>query len=47
MPSYANMPEADRRLLANYLASLKVKDWYLEQTKNEEHDKLTGEDTAK
>jgi len=47
MPSYASMPEADRKLLANYLASLKVKDWYLEQTKKEEHDKLTGEDTAK
>ena len=47
MPSYANMPESDRRILASYLASLKVKDWYLEQTKKDEHDKLTGEDTAK
>ena len=47
MPSFASMPEQDRRIMASYLASLKVKDWYLEQTKKEEHDKLTGEDTAK
>jgi hypothetical protein len=47
MPSFASMPEADRRILASYLASLKVKDWYLEQTKKDEHDKLTGEDTSK
>ena len=47
MPSFANMPEADRKLLANYLASLKVKDWYLDQTKNEEQEKLTGVDTSK
>lgn len=47
MPSYSSMPEADRKLLANYLASLKVKDWYLEQTKKEEQEKLTGVDTSK
>lgn len=42
MPSYAGLPESDRRLLAKYLASLKVKDWYLEQTKKAEYEKLTG-----
>ena len=45
-PSYAALPESDRRTLARYLASLKVKDWYLDQTKRLEHDKLTGDDTA-
>jgi hypothetical protein len=47
MPSYASMPEADRKLMANYLASLKVKDWYLEQTKKDEQEKLTGVDQSK
>lgn len=42
MPSYASLPEGDRRLLAKYLASLKVKDWYLEQTREAEYNKLTG-----
>jgi cbb3-type cytochrome oxidase cytochrome c subunit len=42
MPSYAGLPEKDRHLLAQYLASLKVKDWYLEQTKQAEYEKLTG-----
>jgi len=46
MPSYATLPEAERRTLASYLASLQVKDWYLEQTRRLEHDKLTGESTA-
>lgn len=46
MPSYASLPEPERRELAGYLASLKVKDWYLEQTRRMEHDKLTGEQTA-
>jgi hypothetical protein len=41
------MPEADRKLMANYLASLKVKDWYLEQTKKDEQEKLTGVETRK
>ena len=45
-PSYAGMPLSDRRLLARYLASLQVKDWYLEQTRRLEHDKLTGDSTA-
>ncbi|GMQ99307.1 MAG: hypothetical protein BMS9Abin18_0124 [Zetaproteobacteria bacterium] len=42
MPSYAYLPEARRRMLAKYLASLKVKDWYLEETRKDEHEKLTG-----
>ncbi|HTN93744.1 MAG TPA: cytochrome c [Gallionella sp.] len=42
MPSYAGLPDDDRRLLAQYLASLKVKDWYLDQTKQAEYEKLTG-----
>lgn len=42
MPSYQAMSEADRHVLAEYLASLKVKDWYLEQTKKAEFEKLTG-----
>jgi L-cysteine S-thiosulfotransferase len=42
MPSYASLPDGDRQLLAQYLASLKVKDWYLDQTKQAEYEKLTG-----
>lgn len=42
MPSYANMPEAERKAVVEYLAGLKVKDWYLEETKKAEIEKLTG-----
>ena len=42
MPSYAHLPEQERRLLAQYMASLKVEDWYLEATKKAEYEKLTG-----
>jgi hypothetical protein len=42
MPSYAGMPDADRKILVQYLASLKVKDWYLAETKKAEYQKLTG-----
>jgi cbb3-type cytochrome oxidase cytochrome c subunit len=42
MPSYATLPEGERHLLAQYLASLKVKDWYFDQTKKAEYEKLTG-----
>lgn len=42
MPSYAHMPEHQRRVLAQYMASLKVKNWYLEQTRKSEYEKLTG-----
>lgn len=44
MPSYAKLPEHDRRVLASYMASLKVKDWYLEETRKAEYEKLTGKD---
>lgn len=42
MPSYAILPENQRHVMAQYLASLKVKDWYLEQTRKAEYEKLTG-----
>jgi len=42
MPSYSTLPEGERRMLAQYLASLKVKDWYLDQTRKAEYEKLTG-----
>lgn len=47
MPSYLSIPDGDRHILAQYLASLKVKDWYLEQTKKAEYEKLTGKDYPK
>jgi len=47
MPSYANLSESDRHILAGYLASLQVKDWYLEQTKQAEYEKLTGKEYGK
>ncbi len=42
MPSYAHLPESDRRTLAAYLASLQVEDWFLEETRKMEYEKLTG-----
>ena len=42
MPSFAHLPEEDRRTLAAYLASLQVEDWYLEETRKAEYEKLTG-----
>ncbi len=44
MPSYADLSVSDRKLLAKYMASLKVKDWYLEETRKAEYEKLTGKD---
>ena len=44
MPSLAQLPEQDRRMLAQYMASLKVKDWYLDSLKKAEHKALTGEE---
>ncbi|MGD8567669.1 MAG: c-type cytochrome [Gammaproteobacteria bacterium] len=44
MPSFAHIPEKDRHTLAKYLASLKVKDWYLKETKKREYEKLTGDE---
>ena len=45
MPSYALLPELQRHQLAHYMASLKVKKWYLEETKKAEQVKLTGEES--
>ena len=42
MPSYVALQEDQRRLLAKYMGSLKVEDWYLEDTKKKEYEKLTG-----
>lgn len=44
MPSYAQLPENERHLLASYMASLKVQDWYLEETRKAEYEKLTGKE---
>ena len=43
MPSYASLPEKERRLLAKYFANMKVKDWYLQEVKAAEYKKLTGQ----
>ena len=42
MPSYAHLPDEERHLLASYMSSLKVKPWYLNETKKAEYEKLTG-----
>lgn len=42
MPSFASLSEDDRRVLAQYIASLKVQDWYLPEVKKAEYEKLTG-----
>lgn len=44
MPSYAHLNADDRRVLATYLAGLKVKDWYVEQARKAEYEKLTGKE---
>ena len=44
MPSFAGIPEEDRRMLASYIGSLKVEDWYLEETKKTAYEKLTGKE---
>jgi sulfur-oxidizing protein SoxX len=44
MPSFADIPVAERHLLAKYFASLKVKDWYLQKARKAEYEKLTGKD---
>ncbi len=44
MPSFADIPEADRKMLAGYIASLKVEDWYLDETKKMAYEKLTGKE---
>lgn len=47
MPSFAQIPEEDRRMLAQYVASLKVEDWYLEEAKKAAYEKLTGKEYVK
>jgi len=42
MPSYAHLTENERQVLAKYFASLRVKDWYLDETIRAEQKKLTG-----
>jgi len=42
MPSYAKLDEAQRNLLTDYIFSLKVRDWYLEDARAAECRKLTG-----
>ena len=42
MPSYAHLSDSERRNLAAYMASLKVEDWYLEETNKARQEKLTG-----
>ncbi len=42
MPSLASLPDDERRTLAQYMASLKVKDWYLQSARAAEYEKLTG-----
>ena len=44
MPSYADLPDEERQLLADYISSLKVQDWYLDKARAAECRKLTGED---
>ncbi len=42
MPSMAHLSEEERRVLAKYMASLQVEDWYFEETKKARYEKLTG-----
>ncbi len=44
MPSFARLSDEERRTLARYMASLKVDDWYLAETRKAEYEKLTGKD---
>ena len=44
MPSYASLPDAERHDIAKYLASLKVKNWDLTETRKAEYEKLTGKE---
>ena len=44
MPSLAALPDEERRVLAKYMASLRVKDWYLDSTRAAEYEKLTGKE---
>ncbi|MDH5693863.1 MAG: cytochrome c [Gammaproteobacteria bacterium] len=46
-PSFADLPEEDRNVLADYMSSLKVEEWYFEETKKRRYEKLTGKDYVK
>lgn len=47
MPSFSKIPEEDRRMLARYINSLKVEDWYKEKARKTRYEKLTGKDYQK
>ena len=47
MPSLSSATEKERRDLANYIFSLKVEDWYLEETTKARYEKLTGKEYKK
>jgi len=42
MPSFAGLSEEERQTLAAYFSSLRVRDWYLDETITAEQKKLTG-----
>ena len=42
-PSYADLPLEDRNVLADYMFSLKVEDWYRDETYSRRIEKLTGQ----
>ena len=44
MPSLSHLTDQERKDLASYIFSLKVEDWYLEETKKARYEKLTGKD---
>lgn len=44
MPSFAELTEQERKDLANYVANLKVYDWYFEDAKKARYEKLTGKE---
>ena len=47
MPSLSSATEQERRDLAKYIFSLKVEDWYLEETTKARYEKLTGKEYKK
>jgi L-cysteine S-thiosulfotransferase len=42
MPSFAGLSDEERHTLAAYFSSLRVRDWYLDETITAEQKKLTG-----
>ncbi len=44
MPSLASLSEEERRNLANYMANLKLHDWFFQEAKEARYEKLTGKD---